>query len=166
MNKRKIIIFIVLFIIIIFATVPPAVWCKNQVAICFDDQIINYRVTNIYDILKVLFSDIKILLISNITALICLLFILNIYFTIKYAKIENKGIKFKSEDGTFGTANWMNKEELKESFELGTEDGLIVGKIDKEIITLPNKTKQNKNVAVFGASGSRKSRRICNTKYN
>lgn len=166
MNKRKIIIFIVLYIIIIIATVPPAVWCKNQIAICFNDQIINYRITNIYDILKVLFVDIKILLISNITALICLLFVLNIYFTIKYAKIENKGIKFKTEDGTFGTANWMNKEELEESFELGTENGLIVGKTDNQIITLPNETRHNKNVAVFGASGSRKSRRICNTQYN
>lgn len=162
MKKKKIIVF-VLYIIIIIATVPPAIWCKNQIAICFDDELIKYEIINLFDVLKILFSDIKILLISNITALIFALFIINIYFTIKYAKIENKGIKFKSEDGTFGTANWMNNEELKESFEVGTEDGLIVGKTNNEIITLPNNTKQNKNVAVFGASGSRKSRRICNT---
>ena len=62
--------------------------------------------------------------------------------------------------------NKATKEELEESFELGTENGLIVGKTDNQIITLPNETRHNKNVAVFGASGSRKSRRICNTQYN
>ncbi|MBE5812968.1 MAG: type IV secretory system conjugative DNA transfer family protein [Clostridiales bacterium] len=67
-------------------------------------------------------------------------------------------LKFKTEDGTFGTANWMNKVELTDSFEVGTEDGLIVGKIDGKIVTLPNNTMQNKNVAIFGASGSKKSR--------
>lgn len=156
--KKKSVVFIVLYIIIIIATVPPAVWCKNQVAICFNEELVRYDFNNLIDIVKVLFSDIKLLFISNIIELIFVLFVLNIYFTIKYAKIENKGIKFKTEDGTFGTANWMNKEELEESFELGTENGLIVGKMDNQIITLPNDTKHNKNVAVFGASGSRKSR--------
>lgn len=164
--KKKSVVFIVLYIIIIIATVPPAVWCKNQVAICFNEELVRYNFNNLIDIVKVLFSDIKLLFISNIISLIFVLFVSNIYFTIKYAKIENKGIKFKTEDGTFGTANWMNKEELEESFELGTENGLIVGKTDNQIITLPNETRHNKNVAVFGASGSRKSRRICNTKYN
>ena len=128
--KKKSVVFIVLYIIIIIATVPPAVWCKNQVAICFNEELVRYNFNNLIDIVKVLFSDIKLLFISNIIGLIFVLFVLNIYFTIKYAKIENKGIKFKTEDGTFGTANWMNKEELEESFELGTENGLIVGKMD------------------------------------
>ncbi len=46
----------------------------------------------------------------------------------------------------------MNGEELTESFDVGTRNGLIVGKTNDEIITLPDRAMQNRNVAVFGAS--------------
>lgn len=98
------------------------------------------------------------MVICNIIALILVLIIIDIYLTIKNAKIENKGIKFRTEDGTFGTANWMNKKELTESFEVGTEKGIIVGKTKNKIITLPNNTKQNKNIAVFRCKSEAKSR--------
>lgn len=44
------------------------------------------------------------------------------------------------EDGIFGTANWMNNEDIEDSFEVGTEDGIIVGKLNDKIVTLPNNT--------------------------
>ena len=155
---KKIASIVCLLLIIFFATVPPAVWCENRIAICFGEKADEYESKNIFDTYKVAFTNPKILIICSVVALILVLFVLDIYFTIKKAKIENKGIKFKAEDGTFGTANWMNETELEESFEVGTEDGVVVGKIDNKIITLPNNTRHNKNIAVFGASGSKKSR--------
>lgn len=155
---KKVASVIVLLLIIFFASVPPAVWCENRIAICFGEKADEYESKNIFDTYKVAFTNQKILIICSVVVLILVLFVLDIYFTIKKAKIENKGIKFKVEDGTFGTANWMNEKELEESFEVGTEDGIVVGKIDNKIITLPNNTRHNKNIAVFGASGSKKSR--------
>lgn len=159
MKLNKKMIFVVIFVIsTILLIVPPACWCENKIASAFGDNITNYNIQNIWDIFKTCFSNIEMFVIWSVTSLILGLFIIDIYFTIKKAKIENKGIKFKVEDGTFGTANWMNKVELTDSFEVGTEDGIIVGKIDGKIVTLPNNTMQNKNVAIFGASGSKKSR--------
>lgn len=155
---KKIASVIVLLLLIIFAIVPPAVWCENRIAICFGEKANEFEVQNLFDTYKVAFNNSKILIICSVVTLILVLFVVDIYFTIKKAKIENKGIKFKSEDGTFGTANWMNEKELNESFEVGTEDGIIVGKKEDKIITLPNSTRHNKNIAVFGASGSKKSR--------
>lgn len=155
---KKIASIVCLLLIIFFASVPPAVWCENRIAICFGEKASDYESKNIFDTYKVAFTNQKILIICGVVALILVLFVLDIYFTIKKAKIENKGIKFKVEDGTFGTANWMNETELEESFEVGTEDGIVVGKINNKIITLPNNTRHNKNIAVFGASGSKKSR--------
>ena len=159
MKLNKKIIFAVIFVIsTILLIVPPACWCENRIASAFGENITKYNIQNIWDIFKTCFSNIKILVIWSVSSLILGLFIIDIYFTIKKAKIENKGIKFKVEDGTFGTANWMNKLELTDSFEVGTENGIIVGKLDGKIVTLPNNTMQNKNVAIFGASGSKKSR--------
>lgn len=67
-----------------------------------------------------------------------------------------------SKDGSYGTAGFMSLEEAKECFQLGspkqtTED--ILGVMpDGSTISLPEKTRLNHNIAVFGASGTGKSR--------
>jgi len=164
MRKSKIICFIILFLVSIALIVPVICFAKNSMSIIFGKEEL-YTINNIIDIYRIFVTDFRIAIIWLVIMLILVLIVYCIYFTIQKSKIENRGIKFKDEDGTFGTANWMNGEELRESFEVGTEDGIIVGKLNNEIITLPNNTLQNKNVAIFGASGSKKSRRICNTKY-
>ena len=75
------------------------------------------------------------------------------------AKIEVEGINLKNKDGTYGTADWATKEEIKEFLSIGKNDVIIIGETDDhEIITLPMDTYLNKNIAVFGSSGSKKSR--------
>lgn len=67
-----------------------------------------------------------------------------------------------SKDGSYGTAGFMSLKEAKECFQLGspkqtTED--ILGVMpDGSTISLPEKTRLNHNIAVFGASGTGKSR--------
>ena len=154
-NKNR--LFIVLSIISIFIIVPIICTVENQINIVFGGSE-KYIIENIFDILIIFFTNIKVMVIWLVIQFIFVLISYTTYFTLKNYKIENSGIKFKSEDGTYGTANWMNEKELTDSFELGTGNGLIVGKFDNKIVTLPNYTLHNKNVAIFGASGSKKSR--------
>ena len=90
---------------------------------------------------------------------IIVLTVKNIILTKTNAKIEVEGIKLKNKDGTHGTADWGTKEEIKKYLSIGKRDGIILGQTDEgELITLPLNTYLNKNIAVFGASGSKKSR--------
>ncbi len=67
-----------------------------------------------------------------------------------------------SNKGTYGTAGFMPKEEIAKVLELTTDikkcSGTVLGKIDKDIICVPPKSRMNKNIAVYGAAGSMKSR--------
>ncbi len=67
-----------------------------------------------------------------------------------------------SNKGTYGTAGFMPKEEIAKVLELTTNiknsSGTILGTIDKDIVCVPPKSRMNKNIAVYGAAGSMKSR--------
>ena len=83
----------------------------------------------------------------------------NIIVTKENSKIEVEGINLKKKDGTFGTADWGTKEEIQEYLGIGKRNGIIIGQTEEsEIITLPLDTYLNKNIVVFGSSGSKKSR--------
>nr|WP_330393848.1 type IV secretory system conjugative DNA transfer family protein [Anaerocolumna xylanovorans] len=67
-----------------------------------------------------------------------------------------------SRKGTYGTAGFMTEDERDEVLELVTDirksRGTILGKLDGKIVCVPEKTRMNKNIAVYGAPGSMKSR--------
>ena len=114
---------------------------------------------NLLNLFTVIFRNGPIFIIWMIINLIIILIIKNIVTTKQNAKIEVEGINLKKKDGTFGTADWGNKEEIQEYLSIGKRDGIILGETDEhEIITLPMDTYLNKNIAVFGSSGSKKSR--------
>jgi len=67
-----------------------------------------------------------------------------------------------SNEGTYGTAGWMTKKELHAELEV-TGDlkccrGTILGELNGKAVCVPEKTFMNRNVAVYGAAGSMKSR--------
>ena len=69
----------------------------------------------------------------------------------------------KSRGGTYGTAGWMGEREMREKLKLTSPEqakGVIFGECKGEVVCLPEDTTLNKNVAVFGASGTMKSRAI------
>ena len=70
-----------------------------------------------------------------------------------------------SSKGTYGTAGFMTKKELKGVLDLvpniRKHHGIILGEIDGEVICVPEKTRFNGNLAVYGASGSKKTRAFC-----
>nr|WP_300898755.1 type IV secretory system conjugative DNA transfer family protein [uncultured Acetatifactor sp.] len=67
-----------------------------------------------------------------------------------------------SDQGTYGTSGFMTDSEMREVLELVPDitgnRGVILGKLYGKAVCLPEKTRMNRNVAVFGASGSMKSR--------
>ncbi|SNX54166.1 VirD4-like conjugal transfer protein, CD1115 family [Thermoanaerobacterium sp. RBIITD] len=81
----------------------------------------------------------------------------------KNSAINDEGVKYLKDNGTHGTANWMTEGEAKKVLGIGTNEGLILGRINGRTVTLPKKTYFNRNVAVFGAPGSMKSRSYVRT---
>ena len=84
-----------------------------------------------------------------------------IYVVILLAIYKNneaqKGIKLKTEEGTYGTADWLSDDEAKEILGLNNEPGILLGKKDEKNVVLPFDSFFNKNILVVGSSGSMKS---------
>ena len=69
----------------------------------------------------------------------------------------------KNKSGTYGTADWMTEKEMKSVLEVSTPEkatGMILGERKGQLICLPEDTRLNRHTAVFGASGTMKSRAI------
>ena len=70
----------------------------------------------------------------------------------------------RSKRGTYGTAGWMGEKELRSILEVSSPSrakGIILGKNEQgSVICLPEDTRLNRHIAVFGASGTMKSRAV------
>lgn len=69
----------------------------------------------------------------------------------------------KSKSGVYGTAAWMSEGEMKGLLEVSPieqAEGTILGEYTGKTVCLPKDTKLNRNIAVFGASGTMKSRAV------
>jgi len=76
--------------------------------------------------------------------------------------MDNERNLVYSNKGTYGTAGWMTDTELYKELEV-TKDlkrcrGTILGELDGKSVCVPENTMMNRNVAVYGAAGSMKSR--------
>lgn len=75
---------------------------------------------------------------------------------------DPRGFK-KSKTGTYGTATWMSEKELQEIMEVTTPakaEGVILGEYEGKTVCMPKDTRLNRHIAIFGASGTMKSRAI------
>ena len=70
-----------------------------------------------------------------------------------------------STKGTYGTSGFMTLEEMHQVLELTNDvkkhKGTILGKLNGKAVCLPKDTRMNRNIAVYGASGSKKTRAFC-----
>ena len=133
--------------------------------------IIDFNIKNYFEILNKCFGK-NIVLTNNfyvficfIIALISILLSLDILLVLFKKVDQNKGINFKTEDGTYGTANWMSPEEIKQVLGVNDVPGIILGKYNNDIVKLPFQSYFNKNICVFGSSGSMKTIRISFNKF-
>ena len=80
-------------------------------------------------------------------------------------KLDHERNLVYSEKGTYGTAGFLSEENMKELLEVVSDvrqtDGIIVGELDGKILAIPRNTRENSHIAVYGASGSMKSRAFC-----
>ena len=120
--------------------------------------VLDINIKNYISILNICFER-DILLTNNLYVLICFIIalisifiIIDILLVLFKKENENKGINFKTEDGTYGTSNWMNETELKEVLGINDVPGIILGKLNNYIVKLPFDSYFNKNIAVFGSS--------------
>lgn len=160
---------ILVYILISIYALTPLVYMKHELAGInrFDDIDMN-KIGEIYEHPLQSFNLIKddsSIRKGFIVAFIIFTVILLILFAImKNMDITDGqvGINYLKEDGTQGTANWMDVNEVKKVIGVGTEKGLVFGSIEdgikSKMVTLPPDTFFNKNIAVFGSSGSMKSR--------
>lgn len=120
--------------------------------------IVDINIENYFKILQECFGD-KVVLTNElyvsicvIIALISILIIIDALLVLYRKSNQNKGINFKFDDGTYGTANWMQEKEISKI--LGTNDipGIILGKYNGTIVKLPFESYFNKNICVFGSS--------------
>lgn len=70
-----------------------------------------------------------------------------------------------SRKGTYGTSGWMDKKEMAGVLDLVPDlrkhHGVILGRLEGKAVCVPEKTMLNSNLAVYGASGSMKTRSFC-----
>lgn len=80
-------------------------------------------------------------------------------------KLDRERNLVYSEKGTYGTAGFLPEEKMRELLEVVSDvrltDGIIVGELDGKILALPRNKRGNDHIAVYGASGSMKSRAFC-----
>jgi len=129
----------------------------------FLNIILNFNIKNYLNILEKCFNrniiiDTKYhVIISIILALISILiYIGTLLITFRNKTLQN-GIKINSEDGSHGTADWMNDKEAEQVLGLNNEPGIILGKKNGKPVVLPFKSYFNKNILVLGSPGSMKS---------
>ena len=69
----------------------------------------------------------------------------------------------KSKVGLYGTASFMDSEELNKVLKVGMAEeaeGAILGAYNNLVVSVPSDTRLNKHTAIFGASGTGKSRAV------
>ena len=70
-----------------------------------------------------------------------------------------------SAKGTYGTSGWMSRKEMAGVLELVADlhgyQGIVLGTLERKAVCVPEKTRLNSNLAVYGASGSMKTRSFC-----
>lgn len=70
-----------------------------------------------------------------------------------------------SAKGTYGTSGWMSRREMAGVLDLVSDlrrhHGVVLGLLDGKAVCVPEETRLNSNLAVYGASGSMKTRSFC-----
>ena len=70
-----------------------------------------------------------------------------------------------SAKGTYGTSGWMSRKDMSGVLELVSDlrhhHGVALGLLEGKAVCLPEKSRLNSNLAVYGASGSMKTRSFC-----
>ena len=77
---------------------------------------------------------------------------------------EDRNFSYSAK-GTYGTSGWMSRKEMSGVLDLVPDlrkhKGVVLGMLDGKAVCIPEDTRINGNLAVYGASGSMKTRSFC-----
>ena len=77
---------------------------------------------------------------------------------------EDRNFSYSAK-GTYGTSGWMSRKEMSGVLDLVPDlrkhKGIVLGMLDGKAVCIPEDTRINGNLAVYGASGSMKTRSFC-----
>lgn len=168
LNRIKISTYVIFTIVLCFlltwAVIPIISYSHDLKLLSYDNlgETLNmYK--NPFSSFKVILNDSYVRNAWFILMLITIVVSIVIIFLLKNMNFgEQKGINYLEEDGTQGTAKWMSLNEANKVLGVGSEKGIPFGSVKKgikeELVTLSPESFFNKNVAIFGASGSMKTR--------
>lgn len=95
---------------------------------------------------------------------VLLLFVMRIGYSDTGEYDEDRNFTYSAK-GTYGTSGWMSRKEMSGVLELVADlrryQGIVLGMLDRKAVCVPEKTRLNSNLAVYGASGSMKTRSFC-----
>ena len=95
---------------------------------------------------------------------VLLLFVMRIGYSDTGEYDEDRNFTYSAK-GTYGTSGWMSRKEMAGVLELVAAlrryQGIVLGMLDRKAVCVPEKTRLNSNLAVYGASGSMKTRSFC-----
>ena len=93
-----------------------------------------------------------------------LLFVMRIGYSDTGEYDEDRNFTYSAK-GTYGTSGWMSRKEMAGVLELVGDlrryQGIVLGMLERKAVCVPEKTRLNSNLAVYGASGSMKTRSFC-----
>ena len=93
-----------------------------------------------------------------------LLFVMRIGYSDTGEYDEDRNFTYSAK-GTYGTSGWMSRKEMSGVLELVADlrryQGIVLGMLERKAVCVPEKTRLNSNLAVYGASGSMKTRSFC-----
>ena len=95
---------------------------------------------------------------------VLLLFVMRIGYSDTGEYDEDRNFSYSAK-GTYGTSGWMSRKEMAGVLELVADlhgyQGIVLGMLERKAVCVPEKTRLNSNLAVYGASGSMKTRSFC-----
>ena len=95
---------------------------------------------------------------------VLLLFIMRIGYSDAGEYDEDRNFTYSAR-GTYGTSGWMGRREMEGVLDLvgdlRRDRGIVLGMLDRKYVCVPEETRLNSNLAVYGASGSMKTRSFC-----
>lgn len=96
-----------------------------------------------------------------VVCFICGVIVLFMYLGNGRTEKDDRGVSY-SANGTFGTSGFITLKEMEQVLEITSlveeTKGIILGTWKDKVISVPLNSRMNKNIAVYGASGSMKSR--------
>lgn len=162
-NKKEIILSVIVILISIWLLTPIMYFASLEQENIFQtvidkDDILEMYLNPFINIKTLILNPGLIIKEVMILIMLCLIGYIVVLAVKNSPDYRDGKVIYAEDNGTNGTAKWLDRKEAEKILEFGSNNGICYGEVDGEMVTLSEESFFNKNIAVFGASGSMKSR--------